>query len=100
MQVSGDVAFLGIPYDGGVGYRPGTRFGPNALREYRKRFTSWGVANAPGYWTQTPGSRQSGFRSRTDQMLRLSVVEILPDCGAPAQFDWKRKETALFLNFD
>ena len=27
-----DVVFLGAPYDGGTTYRPGTRFGPDALR--------------------------------------------------------------------
>jgi agmatinase len=30
--IDADVAFLGIPYDGGVGYRPGTRFGPSVMR--------------------------------------------------------------------
>jgi len=28
-----DVAVLGIPFDGGVSYRPGARFGPNHIRE-------------------------------------------------------------------
>lgn len=28
-----DVAFLGIPFDGGVSYRPGARFGPTKIRE-------------------------------------------------------------------
>ncbi len=28
-----DVAIAGIPYDGGVSYRPGARFGPTAVRE-------------------------------------------------------------------
>jgi agmatinase len=28
-----DIAFLGAPYDGGATYRPGTRFGPSALRK-------------------------------------------------------------------
>ena len=32
------VAVLGIPFDEGVGYRPGTRFGPRALREYSLRY--------------------------------------------------------------
>ncbi len=33
-----DVGFLGIPYDFAVGYRPGARFAPNALREALGRF--------------------------------------------------------------
>ena len=27
-----DVVFLGAPFDGGTTYRPGTRFGPRAIR--------------------------------------------------------------------
>lgn len=29
-----DVALIGVPFDGGVSYRPGARFGPGAVREY------------------------------------------------------------------
>ena len=28
-----DVAVLGVPFDSGVSYRPGARFGPNHVRE-------------------------------------------------------------------
>ena len=28
-----DVAILGVPFDGGVSYRPGARFGPSAIRQ-------------------------------------------------------------------
>jgi agmatinase len=28
-----DVAILGVPFDGGVSYRPGARFGPHAIRQ-------------------------------------------------------------------
>jgi agmatinase len=28
-----DIAVLGVPFDSGVSYRPGARFGPNAIRE-------------------------------------------------------------------
>lgn len=33
-----DVGFLGLPYDFAVGYRPGARFAPNALREASGRY--------------------------------------------------------------
>lgn len=33
-----DVVVLGVPYDGGVGFRPGCRFGPRAIREASTRF--------------------------------------------------------------
>jgi agmatinase len=30
--LSADVAIFGVPWDGGVGYRPGARFGPRLTR--------------------------------------------------------------------
>ena len=36
-----DVALLGIPFDGGVSYRPGARFGPRAVREQSSLIRSW-----------------------------------------------------------
>ena len=31
--IKGDVALVGVPFDYAVNYRPGTRFGPNSIRE-------------------------------------------------------------------
>lgn len=39
-----DVSILGIPYDGSVSYRSGTRFGPRAIRE--QSLLLWGYNNA------------------------------------------------------
>src|SRR5262245_5457149 len=36
-----DVAVLGIPFDGGVSYRPGARFGPRAVREQSSLIRPW-----------------------------------------------------------
>lgn len=36
-----DVALVGIPYDGGVSYRPGARFGPRAVREQSSLIRTW-----------------------------------------------------------
>jgi agmatinase len=36
-----DVALLGIPFDGGVSYRPGARFGPRAVREQSSLIRPW-----------------------------------------------------------
>jgi agmatinase len=36
-----DVALLGIPYDGGVSYRAGARFGPRAVREQSSLIRPW-----------------------------------------------------------
>jgi agmatinase len=39
-----DVALLGLPYDGGVSYRPGARFGPRAVREQSSLIRPWNPA--------------------------------------------------------
>ena len=46
-----DVAIFGIPWDEGIGYRPGPRFGPRSLREYSTRFAFHERAiREGGYW--------------------------------------------------
>ena len=36
-----DAAIMGIPFDGGTTYRPGTRFGPQALRKISALYTPY-----------------------------------------------------------
>ncbi len=48
--IDADIAFLGIPYDGGIGFRPGTRFGPRDIRTYSVRYSAWGSNVPSGYW--------------------------------------------------
>lgn len=49
-KVDADIAFLGIPYDCGIGFRPGTRFGPREIRSYSVRYSAWGGHTGSGYW--------------------------------------------------
>ena len=49
-NLNSDVGFLGIPYDVGNSWRPGTRFGPREIRNYSSRYSSWGGAQQKGYW--------------------------------------------------
>ena len=49
-QVDAEVAFLGIPYDAGIGFRPGCRFGPRDIRNYSVRYSAWGAMKSAGYW--------------------------------------------------
>ena len=46
-----DIAVLGVPYDAAIGYRPGTRFGPRAIRNSSTRY-AFGEAGSGvgGYW--------------------------------------------------
>src|SRR5882724_10962087 len=39
-----DVAIVGIPFDGGVSYRPGARFGPAHIRESSRLLRPWNPA--------------------------------------------------------
>jgi len=36
-----DIALIGVPYDGGTTYRPGTRFGPRHVRDQSAIIRSW-----------------------------------------------------------
>jgi agmatinase len=53
-DVRADVAFLGIPFDQATNDRPGTRFGPLALREASMRFQS---ADGEGWLDAERGER-------------------------------------------
>lgn len=68
-----DVGFLGIPYDFAVGYRPGARFAPAALREASGRY-------APG---------PDGYFDWESQSYRMVGVELV-DAGDvdPAQLEY------------
>lgn len=69
-----DVGFLGLPYDFAVGYRPGARFAPNALREASGRY----AVGPEGYFD---------FESES---YRLQNTEIV-DAGDvdPAQLEYQ-----------
>ncbi len=68
-DISSTIAVLGIPFDEGVGFRPGTRFGPRSIREYSMRFSYFDPSSdGRGYWDM----------ERREQLLtRVSMV----DCG-------------------
>ncbi|WP_340108288.1 agmatinase [Pikeienuella sp. HZG-20] len=67
--IDADVAVLGIPYDGGTGFRPGSRFGPRDIRDHSTRFSAWGSwKGGGGYW------------DINQQKQMLSGVSIV-DCG-------------------
>jgi len=50
-QLSADIAIFGVPWDEGIGFRPGCRMGPRAIRDFSTRFAfgERGVT-ASGYW--------------------------------------------------
>lgn len=50
-----DAVILGVPYDQGAGFRPGTRFGPQAIREASGRVGP--PRDGRGYWNVATGER-------------------------------------------
>src|SRR5690625_2936748 len=54
-KLTGAVALLGVPYDLGVGYRPGARFGPRAVREASTRL---GPLGEDGFFDVDEGRRR------------------------------------------
>lgn len=78
-KVDAEVAFLGVPYDGGNGWRPGTRFGPREIRNLSARYGAWGGHSANGYWD---------VKDRTRYLDGIRMV----DCGDVdvAFYDWER----------
>lgn len=68
-EITSDVAVLGVPYDEGVGFRPGSRFGPRSIREYSLRFSYFDPSSDDrGYWD---------MERRKRLLTRISMV----DCG-------------------
>ena len=67
--LSADVAIFGIPWDEGVGYRPGARFGPRSIREYSTRFAFHERA-----------VKEGGYWNIEDKRRYLDGVQLV-DCG-------------------
>ena len=97
--LSADVAIFGIPWDEGIGYRPGSRFGPRSLREYSTRFAfhERGIREG-GYWDIEKKRRyledirfvdagdqdilylkvEETFSAITDSVEKLLAVDVFP----------------------
>ena len=68
-----DVAFLGIPFDQGTGFRPGTRWGPRAIRDMSVRFAAISAPGQPGYW-----DLRSGRDRATCSIVDCGDIDIVP----------------------
>jgi agmatinase len=59
-----DVAVVGVPFDSGVSYRPGARFGPGHIRASSKLLRTYNpVQDVEPFPTSTPGTPTSAPRS-------------------------------------
>ncbi len=103
--VSADVAVFGIPWDEGIGYRPGPRFGPRSLREYSTRFAFHERAvKEGGYWDIEKKKRYLGdirFVDCGDQdILYLKVEETFSAITESASRLLKSGAFPVFLGGD
>ncbi|MBW2148669.1 MAG: arginase family protein, partial [Deltaproteobacteria bacterium] len=74
-ELNADIAILGVPFDEGVGFRPGTRFGPRSIREYSMRFPYFDPsADEKGYWDMEKRQRLLTRAS----MMDCGDVDIVP----------------------
>lgn len=76
-----DAAVLGVPYDGAVSNRPGTRYGPAAIR----RASAW--------WAYLSGYKGGLTNMRTGQQVDFGELSIT-DCGDVPVFPMDRETTA------
>ncbi|MFJ3390399.1 MULTISPECIES: arginase family protein [Lysinibacillus] len=53
-----DVAFIGMPYDLNVTYRPGTRFAPNYIRKVSRAVYNYNSRNLEGYFDPIDGTQK------------------------------------------
>lgn len=88
-KLEADIAFLGIPYDGGIGFRPGTRFGPREIRTFSVRYSAWGGHKPNGYWDVNQ-------RKRFLKGLRMA------DCGDVdiAYYDFENNRRKMTSNIE
>ena len=68
-----EVAYLGIPFDQGTGFRSGTRWGPRAIRDMSVRFSSLSAVGQPGYWDLRTGRDRA-----TCSIVDCGDIDIVP----------------------
>jgi agmatinase len=86
-----DIALIGVPFDGGTTYRPGTRFGPRHVREQSSiirpwnpvlnvnPFDKWRIADY-GDLSLNPLSIEDTFHRITTQLSDVIAAKARPVC--------------------
>ena len=73
-RLDADVAVLGVPFDEGSPYMPGSRFGPRSIREHSLRF----VTDPPGYYDPQERRRYLEDEMREGRITDVGDVDVLP----------------------
>jgi agmatinase len=72
--LDGDIAVLGVPTDEGSPYKPGSRFGPRAIREHSLRFGAGGA----GFYDPESGRSYLEREQRERRIVDAGDAPILP----------------------
>jgi agmatinase len=80
--VDADIAVLGVPTDEGSPYKPGTRFGPRAIREHSLRF----CAGGEGFYDPHTDKTYLAEEQRGGRIVDVGDTPILPT-NVEATFD-------------
>jgi agmatinase len=72
-----DVAVLGVPFDEGTTWKPGSRMAPRRIREMAVRFASLGSSRAMGYFDLDEGTRFLEHELRNNRIVDCGDVDVL-----------------------
>ena len=73
-ELDADIAIMGVPFDEGVPFMPGSRFGPRSLREHSLRF----VGGAPGYYDPETRRDYLTYEMAEQRIADTGDADILP----------------------
>ena len=77
--LNADIALLGFPYDEGLGWIPGQRFGPRALREISMVLAGSSGASEEkrGYWDISTGNRVLDYELSYGRIVDCGDVDVI-----------------------
>ncbi len=78
-----DVALFGVPFDGGVSYRPGARFAPSSVREISSLGRGFHWSRAENLWAK---KNFADFRLPVTMPMIEGV--FFPTIASKSRMDW------------
>jgi len=89
-----EVAILGVPFDSGVVYRPGARFGPNAIRAGSKMLRPFNA------WTEAEPFAQQVADAGDVACTPFSIQQAIGEIEAAARATYERASHVLAIGGD
>lgn len=73
--IDADIAVMGVPFDEGVPFMPGSRFGPRSIREHSLRFAGDGSS---GYYNPETDKQYLAHELQNSRLVDVGDADILP----------------------